>query len=351
MAICPYCGANINNHYKYCPQCGKSQPEKHSDVTQVINGIQADLDRRMAQEDFKISREIDLSSWKFEAEAAKPKAQPKSKPRSKSKSKSQPTPKPQPKPQPTPKPQPKPEPVPQPKPRPLRQPNVDGLYEDYQTRLDREADYEEEEPYLGSPLLRGLILLVSGLLVVAVAFGLLLILHPLGNAPAEEPTSIVEEEPTPAPTPEPTPTPELVEPVRDEKEQLICDLLTVYYHSYLSAINQQDPDLLERTSLRNLEAARSRILSGPNAQSIYAEDDFSIDVDLESLQTVSDGSILVNVHMVFHCAPRSGGNSERVDNWQTFLLTEGAGEDGWIVDRSERLSQNDYTNHKYAFLP
>lgn len=341
MAVCPYCGAVINSHYKYCPQCGKSQPEKHTGVTEVINGIQAELDRRMAQEEVKVSQEIDLSSWKVEEEPINQKAQPETQSNLQQH-------------------QPKEQSNVKPELRSLRKPDVGGLYEGYRPQHDREPGYEEdEEPYLGSRLLRGLILVVCGLLVVAVAFGLLLILHPLGNTAVEEPTSIAEEETTPEPTPEPTPDPtpeptppqELVEPVRGETEQLIYDLLTDYYHSYLTAINRQDASLLQRTSLQNQEAAKDRILSGPNAESIYAEDDFSVDVDMNSFQVITNGSIQVNAHMVFYCAPRSGGNSERVDSWQTFLLIEGTGDDGWIVDRSERLSQDDYINHKYAFLP
>lgn len=336
MAICPHCGANINDRYKYCPQCGKLQPEKHTGVTEIINGIQAELDRRMAQEELKVSREIDLSNWK--EEAAKP------------------APQPTPEPAPQPEPEPQPEPKPKPEPLPYRQPDVGGLYEGYRVESEPEPEYEEEEPHYGSRFLRALILVVSGLLVVAVAFGVLLILHPLGNGGEEEPSSVVEEAeptPTPTPTPKPTPTPEpeLVEPVRGETEQLIYDVLENYYHSYLAAINEQDVTLLDSTSQQNLEAMEERILSGPNAENIYAEDDFSVDVDMESFQLLPDGSIQVNAHMVFHGAPRSGGNSQRIDSWQTLQLIQGTGDDGWIVDRSERLSQDGYINHQYAFLP
>ena len=244
--------------------------------------------------------------------------------------------------------------------RPGRGPDVSGLYPGKE-----EPASQKDRP---SWLLRILIFLVTLLLAAVCALGVLLVVNPFGWGPDTledltgllrptaspaatlQPAQDPQAEATATPTPEPTPTPTPELPLSQEELQTI---ITEYYRSYLECINAQDMSYLVHSSAANKVRASTYALGEANMGTLYDTETFVVEPDWDSLNLYSDGTvIMLNLTFTFSGTPRQGGGTPTVTtNRVTYRVIQGSGEDGWVVDMTGFVGEEDYANHGYAFSP
>ena len=238
-------------------------------------------------------------------------------------------------------------------------PDVSDLYPDQEKLLPK-----KDRASWG---LRILIFLVSLILAALVGFFVLLVVNPFDWGPhsledlsgllgpaatpvaTQDPAAAATAEPTPTPTPEPTPTPTPELPISQDELQTI---ITEYYRSYLECINAQDMSYLVHSSAANKLRAQTYALGEANMGTIYDTETFVVEPDWESLNVYDGDVIMLNLTFTFSGSPRQGGGTPTVTtNRVTYRVIKGSGEDGWVVDMTGFVGEEDYANHGYAFAP
>lgn len=175
-------------------------------------------------------------------------------------------------------------------------------------------------------------------------------LLPLENAP----TNPEPEQPTvPVTTPEPVPPPDNgigslePEPAGEGDWDVFAQIMLGYYQSYLTAINEQDPQRLNTCTETNRQAMASRITSDANAKNYFDPNSVEVSVDPDSF--VFDGdTVAFNATFSSHYANRETGKENDLVNHQTVYMVL---VDNWTVDGFTFVSDEDFAAHRLAPMP